>query len=549
MCPLVHNVLTLAGALTLTHVEEPATSLRFEGTGGTVEVQVDRELGALVQTISSEGTARVWSRSGSGRLGELAAAWRERGVLRVFASVDGLLWAFGHLGDPLSLRGWDGEAWKPAQIAPGPAVTAQQQLRRDVGPDEWIRVGGTDYILDRFGVLARGPGGQWSYANLQPLGAPPVDWTPVSWEPQGDAVLFATEAGRALLGRAGDIEEVAGERRVPRLARVQFASGAWAVFDKRSVAIVGAAGRKELPLQVARPIVHRPGDDRILVQVGYPARLVEIDAQGGLRDVESVEPLETPDAAHVGLDARGSVWWWDRRRLHRWAEHGLVSRPLPCTFWGIDPGGRAYLSGPSWVVFSLALAELSLELERPEEPQETCLNFGHAAFLDADGRLRLPRVVEQDPPGNHRRIVYRFHVRRDGAWVLDPASPEFIDRACPLRWCHQCHGQQEWRVAPPAGKLETRPQGALGPDGRVLAGEPGREPVENASPLIRRSDGSAWLLGPMGLCEVAPLGEGRWRPLRLRLLGIRPGPWVQAADGEVWVVDRWGLTRVVFPGE
>lgn len=549
----------------MTHAQEPATTLRFEATGRMFVVQVDPELGVLVQSLRYEGQKPVWTRTGSGTLLELGRAWAsDDSMPNAFATADGKLWAPGSDVDALDLRAWDGKGWTPIALEVTPAVAAQRKLRYgavQLGIDERVRAAdGSEYLLDGFGVLARGKDGPWSYRNLQVLGSPPMQWSVVHHEPRGDAILFATESGRGLLARGGALEEVDAKQDGPRRssARVRFASGAWALFSDERVVVIGPdGGSREVELSHPRPIVLRRSDDRLLVQArGYPARLVALDAQGELTELpkEPGNPLETPEPRHVGEDAHGRVWWWTRGDLRRWDLDGTVSTSgagRGCAFLGIDPGQRAWFSHPGGFVASLSLAELEADHERTPASLEVTEDLNRAAVLDAQGRLRLVRPVagqeERGVARVHQRVIYRWHVREKGAWVVDAAAPEYEVRYCGLRWCQECHGGAKDRPLPPPGKLETRPVGALDPEGRVLALDESREARLDDAPLIRLPDGTTWLLGPIGLCRLEPLEGGRWRPAAHWMNGVEAGPWIQTAEGEVWVVGDRRLLRVAFP--
>lgn len=561
LTPVRSAPLALLSLVAMTHAQEPTTTLRFEASGSMPVVQVDPALGVLVQTLRYEGASQVWTRTGAGRLLEAGRAWEPDEVMPpAFATADGELWAPASHTDAMALRRWDGRAWRPVELEETPAVGAQRRLRRgavQLGVAERIRAAdGSEYLLDGFGVLARGPAGAWRYGNLQPLEAPPMRWSQVHWEPRGEAVLVATEAGRGLLGRGGALEEVDAQQDRPRpaAARVQLASGAWVLCGDRSVVVLLPSGEvKEHEVSQPRPVARRPAGDLLLVQArGYPTRLVAIDGRGALVELEQGELLETPDPRNTGVDASGAVWWWTRGVLRRWdAEGRFAATSTGCAFLGIDPDQRAWFASPAGVVASLALAELERELVRAPEPQETTEVLNRAARLDPEGRLRVVRAVagqpEQPFAARHQRRVYRWHVREGGAWVVDPDSPEWEVRFCALHWCEECHGGARDRPLPAPLKLETRPLGGLDPEGRALALDSRRDPVRDDAPLIRRPDGSTWLLGPTGLTELEPLEGGRWRPRRNQLAGVPAGPWVQTAEGEVWVVGEQGLGRVAFP--
>ena len=135
---------------------------------------------------------------------------------------------------------------------------------------------------------------------------------------------------------------------------------------------------------------------------------------------------------------------------------------------------------------------------------------------------------------------FTFH---SGRWVLDSSSPEFVERHCPLRWCPRCHGPENRPTPPPHGSLPVRPLAILGKDGRVLSPVEGRW-VENEDAILRRRDGSVWIIGPSGLLELERVGA-QWRGKRHRFLsGLPVKPWFVDADDNVWIAADDALWRV-----
>ena len=557
------------------------TTLRFEAAGPTARVTVDRELGVVVETWTHPPQGPRAVRHGRGALPGLATGWSSRDAFEPpFRTPDGRLWALGDYRDGLSLLQREGGAWLPAAVT-GPAaelgwrraqqITNGDRVERLTGPD------GAPLLLEGSGVLVYRGAGVWAFAALQRLGKGSPRQR-VAWAPWRGGVVCAGAV--SVLVRAGGVEPgPADVRPDPDRRHVRFPGGAWASLGEDELAILGSTGETRLvPLQRGRVIAGRAADDRLLVQGclrGQGWLLGELDIQGGVRALfEDGGGARDPAGPIVTLGER--TWWSDDRGLlRRWDASGLRALQLDGVLEGVDPAGRAWLRYGG-VVWSLDLAELDQWLDRgPGPAPERVRNEQRAARLDPDGRLRLLRVVgagaldaRASPPGEsasrqarrvspgpaeaggaHRRRVLRFHVRRSVAWVLDPGSPEFVDYTCWLHWCHHCHGggAGDARRAPEGG-LPTRPPGGLDQTGRAVglrAGEGGPD----SRALLRRPDGSAWLISPAGLVELElARSEGPWR-VRSVEPRVRCGEWVQERDGEVWLVDGDELVRVGFPGE
>lgn len=533
------------------------TTLRFEAAGPTARVIVDRELGVLIETWTHPPQGPRAVRRGRGALPGLAAGWSSRDLFEPpFRTPDGRLWALGDYRDALSLLQREGGAWQPAAVT-GPAtalgwrraqqITNGDRVERLTGPD------GTPLLLEGSGVLVYRGEGTWAFAAIQSLerGAPRLR---VAWAPWRGGIVCA--GSRAVLARAGRIEPgPPGVRPDPDRHHVPFPGGAWASVGEDELAILGSPDETRLvPLQRGRVIAGRAADDRLLVQGYLRGRswlLGELDVQGQVHALfEDGGGVRDPAGPIVSLGER--TWWSDDRGvLRRWDASGLRALPLDGVLEGVDPAGRAWLR-QGGVVWSLDLAELDQWLDRgPGPAPERVRNEQRAAHLDPEGRLRLLRAVAPEPDeagGAHRRRVLRYHVRRSGAWVLDPGSPEFVQYACWLHWCQHCHGggAGDARRAP-EGHLSTRPPGALDPEGRAV-GLRAREADPDPRALLRRPDGGAWLISPAGLVELELAeAEGLWRVRRVEPR-VRCGEWVQERDGEVWLLDGDELVRVGFPG-
>lgn len=549
--------LLLAGALVARGEDGVATTLRFEAAAPALDVQVDPSLGVLVQALTAE---RAWTRRGEGPLAAMAAGWSAREPAPTsFTTSDGRRWCLEDGADAGSLLQWVEGRWRPAEVAgPADALAARRELRRGA-----VRLGivarvraddGTDLLLDGFGAFVHREG-RWTFAPLQRLAAPPIGWAQVAWRPGGEGVTVGA-GGRALLGRAGRLDVApAGPRPDPGRRYTRLRDGVWLVATEADVALVTSDGaeRARTPLMRAHVLAYRRRDDAVLLQgalVGSSWVWAELGVEtGALRVLERRGNQRDPRGAAV-VDDAGALWSDDHAVLRRWDGHRLLEAPLAALLVGSDPRGRVWFVHGG-VAFSIERAELERELERAPAQEEVVDDVQGAATLDADGHLRALRLVACDPPDEagvavHQRRAYRFHVRCRGAWVLDETSATYEERRCALRWCQACHGAR--REAAPRGGFETRPPGVLDPEGRVMGLDRDRRPHPDPRALLRRPDGSEWLLGPAGLIELARDADGRHHPRRLRLPGSGLA-WVQDADGDVWQVEEGRLRKVTFPDD